>query len=198
MVNTLVQDHVCAVGQCPGQLFAIQIAFGIIGYLYLSGERLIIRPTKLLRAEQRNHFRTEMPPFFRRDQPFTLHKSIQDSDISRALSRIILQIEQLETAPFRCTQVHLDIRPVQQSRPFAGSHHKVMRLVDHTGLFQAFLEDFEIAGLQYTRIFLYLFIIRIYLELPRLMADNRNIAQSIGEEKSISEFGYVWFRYPPS
>ena len=58
-----------------------------------------------------------------------------------------------------------------------------MRLVDHTGLFQAFLEDFEIARLQYTRIFLDLFIIRIYLELPRLVADNRNIAQSIGRRE---------------
>ena len=96
------------------------------------------------------------------------------------MSWIVLDIEQLESRHIICTKVHFYIRLIQFHRPFTRSLVKVGSLISHSCFCEAVFKLNHIIWIKYSRIFRYLIIVRIGLELASLVTYDRHLTSFNG------------------
>ena len=124
--------------------------------------------------QQRYYGCTPLAPLPLRTESLRIHESIEDADIGRTLSGIVLQVEKLETCHVLRTQIHLDILFVELKRPQATGLVEVLRLIQHTCLLKSGAEHFHIIRIEHARVLLDFIEVWISLELGRLMRDDGN------------------------
>ena len=154
--------------------FAVQLLTGIIRHLHMGMEPLALVPAVLVKLRQRNQLAAELLPLSRNEGILIVHERVQHSHIGRSLAGIILDVKQLETAEARGAEAHFDIGLVQLRGPAEGGAAEVRRLVPHPRGFQPAPELHQVVRGQRAGVFVDLGVVRITLELPRLVADDRH------------------------
>ena len=115
---------------------------------------------------------TPLSPLTLRTESFRFHEGIEDTDIGRTLPWVVLKVEELETCHVLCTQIHLYVLLVELERPQTAGLMEIFRLIQHAGLLQTVAEHLHIIWIEHTGVLLDLIVVRIGLELSRLMRDD--------------------------
>ena len=89
------------------------------------------------------------------------------------MSWIVLKVEQLKSRHVLRAEVHLDVGTIEERRPSARGTEEVVGLTHHARLAQTLTEHFEIAWGEHSGVFAHFLIVRVHLELPRFVADDR-------------------------
>ena len=160
--------------QLPFHFLALQRLSPIIGDLNLRLHRVILLIAELLNFQQRHHWRTPLAPFLRRSDSLALHESIEDSHIGTSLTRVILNVKELETSHVLGSEIHLDVRLIEFHAPQARSLVEIIRLREHSCSGKATTEDLKVVRIEHARIFLDFTEVGIGLELSGLVRDNRD------------------------
>ena len=127
--------------------------------------------------EHGHNRRTPLTPFLTAANALVVHKRIEDAHVGRPLTGIILKVEQLIACHVGGAKIELNIGLVELGTPTTRSLVISLSLIAQASILKTLTEDFEIVGIEHTRIFLNFVEVGIDLELTRLMADDRNIAQ---------------------
>ena len=128
-------------------------------------DALFFGKTEAVSNQKRYHRSTPLAPLSFRTKSFRIHKGIEDTHISRALSWVVLQIEQLETCHILSAQIHLDVLLIKLKRPGATGPMEGFRLIQHAGFLQTRAEHLYIIRIEHTRIFLDFIEVWVGLEL---------------------------------
>ncbi len=147
-------------------------------------EHLVGAPAVFFEFRQRDDVAAERLPVGRIHDALVVHEGVQDAHIGRSLTGIVLQVQQLEAAETRSAEAHLDIGLVQGGGPGSGGSVEVLGLLVKVGFHEPATEFHQVVrDERRVLIFVDFRIVRIGLELPGLVADDRdgNALERLGE-----------------
>ena len=140
-------------------------------------DALGVAEAELVGNEQRHHGCAEAAPLLGAAHALRVEEGIEDTHVGAALSWIVLQVEQLETGHVRGAEIHLDVLLVEAQAPLSAGLVESLGLVGHARLFQPVAENLHVVGVECTGVFRYLVIVRVGLELGRLVRDDGYVDQ---------------------
>ena len=106
--------------------------------LFRSGvDPIFVGETKTVCHQQWHYWGAPLAPFALCAKSLRIHEGIENTNIGRALSWIVLKVEQLETCHILGAQVHFDVLFVELQRPGTAGLMEVFGLIQHAGFFEA-------------------------------------------------------------
>ena len=155
--------------------FTQQVFPRIVRDLYVKVDLFVFAPAVFLEFRQRDELAAEGFPLVFYEGILAVHESIHHPHIGRPLSRIVLNVKKLETTEAGGAEAHLDIGLIQFRRPSHGGPVEILRLVREARGLQPATEFHQVVRHEGRPFILVDFgVIRIALELTRLMADDRD------------------------
>ena len=114
-------QHFSACSQLPPHLsaaaFLAPLTRTIIGEHHTGAQQFVVGEAHTLHLCHRHHSGAELPPCLSSvaltHKALLVHKGIEHPHICTPLTRIVLQVKELEPRHIRCAQVHLHIRLVE-------------------------------------------------------------------------------------
>ena len=123
--------------QFPTKCLAVERRSAIVGYLDPGVDPIFVGETKTVCHQQWHYWGAPLAPFALCAQALWIHEGIENANVGRTLSRIVLQVEQLEACHILGAQVHLDVLFVELQRPGTTGLMEVFGLIQHAGFLEA-------------------------------------------------------------
>ena len=83
-----------------------------------------------------------------------MHEGIENANVGRPLSWVVLNVEQLEAGHVGRAEVHFDVLFVEQVGPSATGPVEGFGLVGHPGISESLLEHLHVTGRSDSSVFL--------------------------------------------